>query len=101
MNVEIIEKKLVEIVRERKANPSDNSYTCQLINGGANKIIKKLGEENAEFIKAILTEEDKDVAAEAADYIYHMIVALEFRDVQFEDVLGVMQERFGISGIRK
>jgi len=100
MNVEIIEK-LVEVVRERKANPSDNSYTCQLLNGGANKIIKKLGEENAELIKAILTEEDKDVAGEAADFLYHLIVALEFRGVQFEDVLGVLEDRFGKSGIRK
>jgi len=100
MNVEIIEK-LVEVVRERKANPSDNSYTCQLLNGGANKIIKKLGEENAELIKAILTEDDKDVAAETADFLYHLIVALEFRDVQFEDVLEVLTDRFGKSGIRK
>jgi phosphoribosyl-ATP pyrophosphohydrolase/phosphoribosyl-ATP pyrophosphohydrolase/phosphoribosyl-AMP cyclohydrolase len=100
MNVEIIEK-LVEVVRERKNNPADNSYTCQLLNGGANKIIKKLGEENAELIKAILTEEDKDVAAETADFLYHLIVALEFRNVQFEDVLAVLTERFGKSGIRK
>lgn len=100
MNTEIIEK-LVEVVRERKANPADNSYTCQLLNGGANKIIKKLGEENAELIKAILTEEDKDVAAETADFLYHLIVALEFRNVQFEDVLSVLTERFGKSGIRK
>lgn len=100
MNTEIIEK-LVEVVRERKANPSDNSYTCQLLNGGANKIIKKLGEENAELIKSILTETDAEVAAETADYLYHLIVALEFRGVPFEDVLGVLTERFGKSGIRK
>ena len=100
MNTEIIEK-LVEVVRDRKANPSDNSYTCQLLNGGSNKIIKKLGEENAELIKAILTEEDKDVAGETADLLYHLIVALEFRGVAFEDVLGVLEDRFGKSGIRK
>jgi phosphoribosyl-ATP pyrophosphohydrolase/phosphoribosyl-ATP pyrophosphohydrolase/phosphoribosyl-AMP cyclohydrolase len=99
MNVEIIER-LVEVVRERKNNPSDNSYTCKLFEGGANKIIKKLGEENAELIKAILTEEDKDVAAEAADFLYHLIVALEHRDVKFEDVLGVLTDRFGKSGLR-
>lgn len=100
MNTEIIEK-LVEVVRERKANPADNSYTCQLLNGGANKIIKKLGEENAELIKAILTEDREHVAGETADFLYHLIVALEFRDVPFEDVLAVLTERFGKSGIRK
>ena len=33
--------KVVDVVRERKANPSDNSYTCKLLEGGTNKIIKK------------------------------------------------------------
>jgi len=94
MNVEIIEK-LVNVIRERKANPSDESYTCKLFQGGSNKIIKKLGEENAEIIKALLTEKDKDVAAEAADYLYHLIVALEHRGVKFEDTLQVLTDRFG------
>lgn len=92
--------KLVDVVRERKANPSDNSYTCKLFEGGTNKIIKKLGEENAELIKALLTETDRDVAGEAADYIYHMVVALEMRGVPFEEVTAVLTERFGHSGIR-
>ncbi|MGE4317270.1 MAG: phosphoribosyl-ATP diphosphatase [Deferribacterales bacterium] len=93
--------KVVDVVRERKANPSDNSYTCKLLEGGANKIIKKLGEENAEFIKAFLTEDDRATAGEAADYIYHLIVALEMRGVNFEEVTAVLTERFGHSGIRK
>lgn len=92
--------KLVDVVRERKANPNDNSYTCRLFEGGTNKIIKKLGEENAELIKAILVESDRDVASEAADYIYHMVVALEMRGVPFEEVTSVLTERFGHSGLK-
>ena len=47
---------LNETIKERQKNPSPSSYTTTLLEGGANKIIKKLGEENAEFIKAVLTE---------------------------------------------
>jgi phosphoribosyl-ATP pyrophosphohydrolase len=100
MNVEIIAK-LVEIVRERKKNPQDDSYTCKLLEAGENKLVKKLGEENAEFIRAIIKESDESVAGEAADILFHMIVTLEYRGVAFEDVLGVLEERFGKSGIRK
>lgn len=100
MNTQIIER-LVEVIRERKNNPSDNSYTCQLFEGGENKIIKKLGEEHAELLKSLLKEPDEEVAMEAADFIYHLIVALEFRNVKFENVIGVLEGRFGKSGIRK
>ncbi|MCD8568898.1 MAG: phosphoribosyl-ATP diphosphatase [Geovibrio sp.] len=100
MNTEIIGK-LVETVRERKRNPQDDSYTCKLLEAGENKLVKKLGEENAEFIRAFLKESDESVAGEAADIIYHMVVALEYRGVEFEAVLGVLENRFGKSGIRK
>ncbi|GAB1536294.1 phosphoribosyl-ATP diphosphatase [Geovibrio sp. ADMFC3] len=100
MNTEIIGK-LVETVRERKRNPQDDSYTCKLLEAGENKLVKKLGEENAEFIRAFLKESDDAVAGEAADIIYHMVVALEYRGVAFESVLGVLENRFGKSGIRK
>ena len=100
MNVEIIAK-LVETVRERKKNPQDDSYTCKLLEAGENKLVKKLGEENAEFIRAIIKESDESVAGEAADILYHMIVTLEYRGVAFESVLAVLEDRFGKSGIRK
>ena len=47
---------LNETIKDRHQNPSPASYTTTLFEGGANKIIKKLGEENAEFIKSFLTE---------------------------------------------
>ncbi|WP_022851682.1 phosphoribosyl-ATP diphosphatase [Limisalsivibrio acetivorans] len=100
MNTDVIGR-LVEIVRERKSNPKDDSYTCKLLEAGENKLVKKLGEENAEFIRSLIKESDGAVAGEAADIIYHMIVALEYRGVPFEDVVGVLEERFGKPGIRK
>jgi len=100
MNTEIIGK-LVDIIRERKANPSDESYTCKLFNKGENTIIKKLGEENAELIRALIKESDEEVAGEAADIIYHLVVALEHRNVPFEKVCEVLENRFGKSGLTR
>lgn len=92
MNTDIIVK-LNETIKNYKENPSDSSYTCKLFQGGENKIIKKLGEENAEFIKAFLTEPNDKIASEAADYLYHLIVALHYKDIDFADVLSVLTSR--------
>lgn len=84
---------LIKIIRDRKLNPSENSYTSKLLSGGENKIIKKLGEENAEFILAFLKESNERVISEAADYLYHLLVALEYKNISFEKVIKELENR--------
>lgn len=92
MDLSILEK-LSNIIAERKKNPTEGSYTCELFKSGDNKIIKKLGEENAEYIRAFLKCDDDELAGEAADYIYHLMVSLEYRGVAFDKVLDILRER--------
>lgn len=92
MNADIITR-LNDIIKERKENPTEESYTCKLFMGGDNKIIKKLGEENAELIKALLTETSDKIAGEAADCLYHIMVALRHKNVDFGSVLQILEER--------
>ena len=89
---------LNETIKDRHQNPSPASYTTTLFEGGANKIIKKLGEENAEFIKAFLTEPPYETAAEAADYIYQLMVALRFKGIDWTDVLKELEKRHALKG---
>ncbi len=89
---------LNETIKDRHQNTSPASYTTTLFEGGANKIIKKLGEENAEFIKAFLTEPPYETAAEAADYIYHLMVALRFKGIDWTDVLKELEKRHALKG---
>lgn len=93
--------KLNEIIKERKDNPCDSSYTCQLFKSGDNKLIKKLGEENAELIKALLTETEDKIAGEAADCIYHIMVALRHKNIDFLQVLKVLEERHAVKSSNK
>ena len=92
MNLDII-KKLAEIIAERKSTPIEGSYTSSLFAAGDNRIMKKLGEENAEFIRAFFRCSDEELAGEAADYLYHLMVALEYRGVWFGKVLEILAER--------
>jgi len=93
MNLDII-KKLSEIIAERKRNPAEGSYTSSLFSASDNKIVKKLGEENAEFIRAFFRCSDDELAGEAADYLYHLMVALEYRGVGFDKVLQILAKRY-------
>lgn len=85
---------LAELIARRKAEPKEGSYTCKLLAGGDNMLVKKLGEENAEYIRAFLTGSDAELAGEAADYLYHLMVSLEYRGVSLSAVSDVLRERY-------
>ncbi len=80
------------------ADPS-TSWTAKLLMGGPPLTAKKLGEEAVEAAIAIVSQDDKAVAAEAADLLYHLLVALRSRGVSLDAVARTLQERQGKSGI--
>jgi len=82
----------------RKASTGEKSYTRSLLDGGPPKIGAKLREEADELARAIADEPDANVAAEAADVVYHLLVGLISRGVPLRDVEEVLARRFGRSG---
>ncbi|HEY9669019.1 MAG TPA: bifunctional phosphoribosyl-AMP cyclohydrolase/phosphoribosyl-ATP diphosphatase HisIE [Coleofasciculaceae cyanobacterium] len=82
-----------EVIRDRKNNPSEESYTCKLFAGGDNKILKKIGEEAAEVVMACKDDDKEAIASEAADLLYHTLVALAHHDVDVKAVYRKLQER--------
>ena len=90
---------LVKIIRERKNSTPDKSYTSSLLSGGLSNCIKKLEEEFQE-LKDALNKKNNEVH-EAADLLYHLLVALEVADVKFEDVLNELKKRRGQSGLEE
>ncbi len=78
---------------ERSISPSEKSYTNYLLTKGSNTILKKIGEESAEFIMACKDNDKNSISNEAADLIYHLQVALMHKDVDWRDVLAVLQSR--------
>jgi len=86
---------LFKTIQERYSNPEDSSYTNNLLKGGDNKILKKIGEETAEFVMACKDNDLDSISNEAADLIYHLQVALKHHDVKWRDVLEVLASRRG------
>ena len=86
---------LFKVIENRKSNPEEGSYTNSLLKDGDNKILKKIGEETAEFIMACKDKDLISVANEAADLVFHLQVALVNQDVSWTDVLKVLVNRRG------
>lgn len=86
-------KELYEVVKSRKENFEEGSYTCYLFDQGLDKILKKCGEECSEMIIASKNDSMEDLIGEIGDLIYHMMVLMVERGVALEDVMALLQKR--------
>ncbi len=77
----------------RDADPS-GSYTATLL-ADENLRLKKLGEETTELVIALTKQDASEIDQEAADLMYHTLVALLGSGRTLDDVLGVLAERAG------
>ncbi len=94
-------QELWQIIQSRKKANPDESWTAKLLEKGTARIAKKVGEEATEVVIASLTERKKDLVAESADLIYHLLVLLASRNIEPDRVYGELAKRFGISGIEE
>jgi phosphoribosyl-ATP pyrophosphohydrolase len=89
------------VIRERKANPDEKSYTASLYRKGIDKILGKVGEEAAEVIIAGKGGEREEIIYETADLIFHILVLLGFYDITPDEIYSELRRRFGVSGIEE
>jgi len=84
---------LFEIIEDRKLNPVPGSYTNELLSGGQDAILKKVGEEAMEVILAAKGQGDQRVIEEVADLFYHTLVLLSSRELKLSDVENELRDR--------
>jgi phosphoribosyl-ATP pyrophosphohydrolase/phosphoribosyl-AMP cyclohydrolase len=80
--------------RAASAPPRSESYTRRLL-GDRNLRLKKLGEEMAELLVACADGDRKRAAEEAADVLYHLMVALRGLGTGLDEVRGILASRAG------
>lgn len=86
---------LSRVIEGRRLQPEPGSYTNRLLEGGDNRILKKIGEEAAEFVMACKDDAPDEIAGEAADLVFHLQVALALHGVPWRRVQEVLAERRG------
>ncbi len=88
-----------QIILDRKANPTDSSYTASLMKGGIDKILKKVGEEATEVVIAAKGGVRDEIVYETTDLVFHLLVLLGHQNIPPEAVYDELRRRFGKSGI--
>jgi phosphoribosyl-ATP pyrophosphohydrolase len=97
-------EQLEQTIASRAANPSEKSYTSQLLAGGVEKIGPKIVEEAAEVVEAAGEPGDvgrEHFVREVADLVYHVMVMMRYRESSWADVEAELARRFGVSGIEE
>lgn len=84
---------LLEMLRARKENPVEGSYTSYLFQKGTDKILKKVGEEATEVIIAAKDRDVPNTVYELCDLMYHSMVLMLDMGISLDDLRREMASR--------
>lgn len=84
---------LYEVIKGRKENGDEKSYTSYLFNKGIDKILKKFGEEATEVIISAKNNSKEEKVLEIGDLIYHLLVLMVESGISLEEVEEELKKR--------
>ncbi|MGM0215221.1 bifunctional phosphoribosyl-AMP cyclohydrolase/phosphoribosyl-ATP diphosphatase HisIE [Enterococcus sp. AZ109] len=84
---------LYQLIKGRKTEPKEGSYTSYLFEKGLEKILKKIGEESTEVVIGAMKADRQETIFEAADLTYHMLVLLVEMGITVEEVQQELSKR--------
>lgn len=94
--------RLEATIRQRLADRPAGSYVTELASGGHATMASKVIEEAYEFVEACADQDERgpgEVAHEAADLVFHLMVLLAASDTPWSHVEQELVRRFGIGGL--
>jgi len=99
---DVLQQLTTTLAARRQADP-EQSYVASLHHKGLNKILEKIGEESTEVIlaakDAAVGGDHAAVINEVADLWFHSMVMLSHLELNIDDVLRCLGDRFGVSGL--
>ncbi|MBR2781366.1 MAG: bifunctional phosphoribosyl-AMP cyclohydrolase/phosphoribosyl-ATP diphosphatase HisIE [Eubacteriaceae bacterium] len=84
---------LYELIKGRKTDPQEGSYTTYLFDKGLDKILKKVGEEPTEVIIAAKGGDRKETIYEIADLYYHVMVLMADQGISCGEIMEELKQR--------
>lgn len=84
---------LEQVIQSREGAELSSSYTASLFAKGVKRIAQKVGEEGVESALAAMAGDKAELANEAADLIFHLLVLLRSQQLELNDVVRVLQQR--------
>ncbi len=84
---------IIAKIQDRRKNPLEGAYTTYLFEKGADKILKKVGEETSEVIIAAKNNDKTELTSEISDLTYHVLVLMEEQGVTLADIKEELMKR--------
>lgn len=84
---------LMELIKGRKTEKKEGSYTTYLFEKGIDKILKKVGEESTEVIIAAKDNDKAETVYEIADLAYHVMVLMIEAGIDLADIHNELASR--------
>ena len=84
---------LMDLIKGRKIDKKEGSYTTYLFEKGRDKILKKIGEEATEVIIGGKADDKAETIYELADLMYHAMVLMADMDISVDDILKELASR--------
>jgi phosphoribosyl-AMP cyclohydrolase / phosphoribosyl-ATP pyrophosphohydrolase len=84
---------LDRVVAQRLSSKDAGSYTVRLAKEGVGRVAQKVGEEGVETALAAVQASRAELAGEAADLLYHLIVLLRVKKMALRDAIAVLEKR--------
>lgn len=83
------------VINDRIENPPAKSYVNEIVTHrkGIDKALEKVGEESTEFILAMKNDAEDRKVSEAADLLFHLLLALRAGNIDITDVLAELETR--------
>ncbi len=91
--MEKVISELYEVIKSRKENGDEKSYTSYLFNKGMDKILKKFGEEATEVIISAKNNSKEEKVSEIGDLIYHLLVLMVESGISLVDIEEELKKR--------
>jgi len=93
--------RLYHIILEKRNHDPKSSYVAKLFAKGDTAILKKVIEEAGELALAIKDKNKEEAVYEAADLLFHSLIALAYLDINPDLVKQELSRREGVSGIEE
>ncbi|MBP9886794.1 MAG: phosphoribosyl-ATP diphosphatase [Leptospiraceae bacterium] len=86
-------EELEELLKKRKAELPEKSYTAELFKKGIDRILKKVGEEAGEVIIAAKNSDEHELVHEVADLLFHIQVLLVEKNIPLYKIEDELKKR--------
>jgi phosphoribosyl-ATP pyrophosphohydrolase/phosphoribosyl-AMP cyclohydrolase len=84
---------LTGVIKQRREQSPDTSYTASLFAKGINKMAQKVGEEAVELVIEAKDDNEDLFLNEGADLLFHYMILLEAKGYSLQDIIRVLQSR--------